>query len=134
MEGELRMTDPEREEAVNFICREIESLRFLMKLLLGVVFLSLAVISAATIIAANSSADSKRAADAAESAGKSNNQFLSNFSNYMRCLVVNDDEVVIALGEEAYFNLCDDLLFRGTGETPDRVVVTIPSTTTTTSP
>lgn len=68
--------------------------------------------------------------------GESNNRFLANFSDYMRCLVINDEEVVVAVGEETYFNLCDELLFRSTGLRPNPTKVTIPpnltSTTTTT--
>jgi hypothetical protein len=52
----------------------------------------------------------------------------------MRCLVVNDDEVVKAYGLEAYFNVCDDLLFRNTGLVPTHYKVPIPVTTTSTVP
>ena len=119
------MTDPERAEAVDIIRHDIDHLKRLLRLLVTIVFIALAVISVSTMITVRTSTDARQAS-------KSNTEFLSNFSNYMRCLVINDDEVVAAYGEEAYFNLCDELLFQGTGEKPTKVVVTVPSTTTTT--
>lgn len=49
---------------------------------------------------------------------ESNNRFLQNFSDYMRCLVVTDEALYEELGKAAYFDHCDTLLFRGTGLTP----------------
>lgn len=49
---------------------------------------------------------------------ESNNRFLENFSDYMRCLVVTDEALYEELGRAAYFDHCDMLLFRGTGLTP----------------
>jgi hypothetical protein len=81
--------------------------------------------------------ETKKVGVEARKVGVSNNIFLGNFSDYMRCLVVNDDTVVIAVGEEVYFNLCDELLFRDTGQThvPTKVTVPpgFPTTTTSTS-
>ena len=108
----------------------LKSIRYLNRLMLGVIVVTLAVISVCAILTVRIASD-------AESASKSNNEFLGNFSNYMRCLVINDDEVVAAYGEEKYFDLCDELLFQGTGERPKKVVVTVPdpnATPTTTRP
>lgn len=102
----------------------------LLKLLIAVVFVSLAVISVCAVLTVRVGTDARQA-------GKSNNEFLSNFSNYMRCLVINDDTVVAAYGEEKYFDLCDALLFEGTGVKPRKVTVTVPdpnAPTTTTQP
>ncbi len=104
--------------------------QFMLKLMTGVVIVCLAVISVAGIIGARTGADAKRI-------GQQNNRFLENFSNYMRCLIVNEDEVIIAIGEEAYLNICDQLLFRGTGQKPNVIIAEIPPdfpTTTSTSP
>lgn len=103
--------------------------KYLLRLLTGVVIVSLAIISATGIIAARTSADAREV-------GNQNNRFLENFSNYMRCLIVNEDDVIIAIGEEAYLNLCDELLFRGTGQKPNVIIVEIPKDfpTTTTTP
>ena len=112
-----------KEVAVLF--RQIKNL---LVALLVVVFISLAVIGLTGIVA-------NRSATNAQHASEQNNRFLENFSNYMRCLIVNEEDVVIAVGEEAYLNLCDELLFRGTGERPDPIKVTIPPNfPTTTAP
>lgn len=109
----------------------LQNIRFLTRLLIGVVVISLAVISLTGIVASRTATEAKHV-------GEQNNTFLGNFSDYMRCLVVNDDQVVLAVGEEAYFNLCDALLFRGTGqESRTATKVTIPenfTTTTSTAP
>lgn len=80
--------------------------------------------------------------DETRKVGNSNNRFLINFSDYMRCLIIGDEEAVKQIGEERYFNLCDDLLFRGTGRKhiitrvviPPEWVTTTTSTTTTVPP
>lgn len=70
----------------------------------------------------------------AKTLSQENQRFLVNFDSYMQCLVVNDPEVVEALGVEAYFEECRKLLFEGTGLAPKPTTrVTIPSTTTTTT-
>jgi hypothetical protein len=107
--------------------KDVSRLRRLMGWLLLVVFGALAVISAAGIVTVTVSSDTK-------SVGQQNRAFLTNFSDYMRCLVINDDQVVVAYGEEAYFNICDELLFRNTGLKPSHFKVTLPSTTTSTIP
>ena len=121
-------------EELNIAQKEVvvllKSLKNLLKLLIVVVFVSLAVISVTGMLA-------NRSATEATHASEQNQRFLENFSNYMRCLIVNEDEVIIAIGEEAYLNLCDELLFRGTGERPNPIKVTIPPdfpTTTTSAP
>ena len=48
-----------------------------------------------------------------------NQTFLTNFSDYMRCLVVTDQELYKELGKAAYFDHCDQLLFRNTGLAPN---------------
>lgn len=73
--------------------------------------------------------------DETRKVGNSNNRFLINFSDYMRCLIIGDEVAVKQIGEEQYFNLCDDLLFRGTGRkhTITKVVIPPGLITTTTS-
>jgi hypothetical protein len=123
------MTDLERDSAVREIRHDISKTRTLLKALLAVVFVALAIMSVTGIVTSRVSTDTK-------DLGEQNRQFLQNFSDYMRCLVVNDDTVVLAVGEEKYFNLCDDLLFRNTGLVPTHTKVTIPPefTSTTTIP
>lgn len=131
------MTDEQRDEEQAASSAELEKAQkevvvlihknqFLLKLLIGVVVVCLAVISATGIVAARTAADSKEIS-------AQNNNFLQNFSNYMRCLIVNEDEVVIAIGEEAYLNICDKLLFLNTGQTPVVIKAQIPGQPTTTS-
>lgn len=57
-------------------------------------------------------------AEGANRLNESNNRFLQNFSDYMRCLVVTDEVKYEELGKAAYFDFCDTLLFRGTGLEP----------------
>jgi hypothetical protein len=109
---------------------DTKSLKNLIKVLLATVIISMAVMSTAAVL-------SFRAAQGSKETSEQNNRFLGNFSNYMRCLIVNEDEVIIAIGEEAYVNLCDELLFLGTGEKPNVIRAEIPKdfpTTTTTQP
>jgi len=64
-----------------------------------------------------------------------NNRFVDNFSNYMNCLIVGEDEVVLAVGEETYVEICKQLLYRGLDDIPPTIKATIPPhliTTTTT--
>lgn len=109
------------------MANDVHDLKKLIKALLAVVFITLIVMSTSTVM-------SYRAAQKGKEVSEQNNKFLTNFSDYMRCLVVNDDNVVKAVGIETYFNLCDDLLFRGTGKTHTITKVEIPSTTTTLAP
>lgn len=60
----------------------------------------------------------RRATEVAKELSESNNRFLQNFSDYMRCLVVTDEVLYEELGKAAYFDHCDTLLFRGTGLKP----------------
>lgn len=62
-------------------------------------------------------------------------RFRDNFSNYMNCLIVNEEEVVIAVGEEAYVEICKRLLYLGIDPIPPTIKAD-PSllTTTTTGP
>jgi hypothetical protein len=119
---ELRVA---QEEVVNLL----KANKFLLRLLTGVVVVCLAVISVAGIIGA-------RTGTQAREIGEQNNRFLDNFSNYMNCLIVNEDEVVIAVGEEAYVEICKQLLYRGIDEIPPTIKAEVPKdfpTTTTTS-
>lgn len=61
--------------------------------------------------------------------------FRDNFSNYMNCLIVNEEEVVIEVGEEAYVEICKQLLYLGIDPIPPTIKAD-PNllTTTTTSP
>jgi hypothetical protein len=96
-----------------------------------VLFLTLATVAFSSTFVVQNTQKSKEISE-------QNNRFLNNFSNYMRCLIVNEDEVVIAVGEDKYVELCEELLFRGTGDRPKPIIVTIPPnfipTTTTTAP
>jgi hypothetical protein len=111
------------------ILTAINKVRHLLVIMTVIVFISMAVISTSAILTNRVQTDAKEISS-------QNHRFLENFSNYMRCLIVNEEDVVIAVGEENYLNLCDKLLFLGTGQTPHVVKVTIPpeltSTTTTT--
>jgi hypothetical protein len=107
------------------MANDIHDLKNLIKALLVVVFITLIVMTTSTVM-------SYRAAQKGKEISEQNNKFLGNFSDYMRCLVVNDDNVVKAVGLETYFNLCDDLLFRNTGKSHAITKVKIPDTTTTT--
>lgn len=62
-------------------------------------------------------------------------RFRDNFSNYMNCLIVNEEEVVIQVGEEAYVEICKQLLYLGIDPIPPTIKAD-PSllTTTTTAP
>ena len=62
-------------------------------------------------------------------------RFRDNFSNYMNCLIVNEEEVVIEVGEEAYVEICKQLLYLGIDPIPPTIKAD-PSllTTTTTGP
>jgi hypothetical protein len=96
-----------------------------MRKLVAVVFVGLAFISLAAMMTVRISNNSQEVS-------RQNRAFLTNFSDYMRCLVVVDPEAVKAYGLESYFNLCDELLFRNTGLVPHPTKVSIPSTTSTT--
>lgn len=119
------MTETEVDIAERNVRNDIAGLKKLMKSLLIVVFVALAIMSSAGILTVRTSQDTK-------AVSQQNRAFLQNFSDYMRCLVVVDPEVVKAFGLENYFNLCDELLFRNTGLVPTHTKVTVPSTTTTT--
>ena len=82
-------------------------------------FVTLATVSFTNSITTNNSENIKKVAE-------SNNQFWTNFSDYMHCLVVPDREVYEALGKEKYFEECDKLLFADTGIMPSRTKITIP--------
>lgn len=103
-----------------------KEIKNLLKLLLGVVFVALAIISVTGMLAFRNAEDGK-------AISAQNNRFLDNFANYMRCLIVNEDEVVIAVGEDAYVALCEELLYKDTGKKPSPTVVTIPPNATTTT-
>lgn len=117
------------EELANHILNAITSIKHLLIAMTAVIFLSMAVITTSAILTNRVQTDAKEIS-------QQNHRFLENFSNYMRCLIVNDEKVVVAVGEENYLNLCDKLLFLGTGQTPHVVKITIPPefTTTTTTP
>lgn len=86
-------------------------------------FIALAVLSVTTILIVRISNDTRESS-------KQNSTFLSNFSDYMRCLVVVDEPKYAELGKEKYFDTCDVLLFRGTGQLPHSHLPT-PTTSTT---
>lgn len=59
-------------------------------------------------------------------------RFRDNFSNYMNCLIVNEEEVVIQVGEEAYVEICKQLLYLGIDPVP-KTIKADPSLLTTTT-
>lgn len=105
-----------------------------MRKLVAVVFVGLAFISLAAMMTVRISNNSQELSKQNQELSKQNRAFLTNFSDYMRCLIVVDPVAVKAYGLESYFNLCDELLFRNTGLVPHPTKVSIPPTTTTTRP
>lgn len=111
---------------------ELESVRKLLKLLLVVVFISLAVISAAVIVSTRNSVDIKKIARSNQRISESNrflNQItvknseqsaiiFANLSDYLSCLTIPDQELFNKLGKEVYIDQCDKLLFEGLEGTP----------------
>lgn len=123
--GDVPASSEELDKAQKEVVVLLQKNLFLQRLLVAIVFFCLAVISITGIVGARTAAQSKEVS-------AQNNRFLENFSNYMRCLIVNEDEVIAAIGEDAYLDVCDELLFRGTGQKPHVIKATIPTTTTTT--
>jgi hypothetical protein len=118
------MADLTRLGAVELVKHEVRELKRMLKALLAVVFVSLAIIGASSIVSARVASDTK-------DIGQQNRAFLRNFSDYMRCLVVPDEALYKSMGKAAYFDHCDVLLFRGTGLKPS---LREDPTTTTSSP
>lgn len=127
------MTDSERDIAVKDVRNDILGVRKLLRELLVVVFVALTVMSVTGIVTVRLSSDTQKIGEQTKKIGEQNRAFLQNFSDYMRCLIVTDQEAVKAYGLENYFNLCDDLLFRNTGLVPTHTKVTVPPSTTTTT-
>lgn len=63
-----------------------------------------------------------------------NDRFVDNFSNYMTCLIIGEDEVVKAVGEEAYVEICKQLLYRGITPVPPTIKAEVPRPPTTITP
>lgn len=83
--------------------------------------------------------EAKKVSQQTRELARQNDRFVDNFSNYMSCLIVNEDEVVIEVGEEAYVEICKQLLYRGITPIPptikpDSDLLPKPGTTTTTEP
>lgn len=110
---------------------DVEAMRKMMRTLVAVVFVGLAFISLAAMMTVRISGNTQKLSKQGQEISRQNRAFLTNFSDYMRCLIVADPAAVKAYGLESYFNLCDILLFRDTGLVPHPTKVTIPSTTTT---
>lgn len=120
------------EEFAQCILNSIDSIKKWLIGLTVVIFLSMAVITTNTVVTRRTGQEGKKIS-------AQNNRFLVNFSNYLRCLVVNEEEVVLAMGKDAYLDLCDSLLFLGTDQKPNVIKAKIPenfvpSTTTTIVP
>lgn len=77
----------------------------------------------------------KLTAERSERLNVEQNRFVDNFSNYMNCLIVNEDEVVLQVGEEAYVEICKQLLYRGITPIPETIKAdpSLLTTTTTTT-
>jgi hypothetical protein len=77
--------------------------------------------------------DVKRVADKTAEIAKQNDRFVDNFSNYMNCLIIGEDDVVRAVGEEVYVDICKQLLYRGINPIPPTIKAQIPEFTPTTT-
>lgn len=113
---------------------EVNELRKLLRKLVAIVFVGLALISLAGMMAVRTANNTAKIVKLNSEISKQNRAFLTNFSDYMRCLILTDPAVSKAYGVESYYNLCDELLFRNTGIVPNPTKITIPSTTTTSKP
>lgn len=101
----------EHSRLAGLIIDDIKGIRNLLLALVIVIFVSMAVITTNTVVAFRSQQHVKELS-------QSNNRFLSNFSDYMRCLVVVNQPLYDKLGKGLYFDTCDIILFRGTGLSP----------------
>lgn len=116
------------EELAHTIFEAIISIKKWLVALTAIIFISMAIMTTNTAI-------TNKAQHQAKEVSAQNQRFLINFSSFMQCLVVSDHNVVESLGVEAYFNECNKLLFKGTGQTPVPVTkVTLPGSPSTTEP
>lgn len=101
----------EHSRLAGLILDDIKGIRNLLLSLVVVIFVSMAVITTNTVI-------NYRSQQSVKELSQSNNRFLANFSDYMRCLVVVNEPLYEKLGKGLYFDSCDVILFRGTGLSP----------------
>lgn len=93
---------------------ELASIRRLLKLLIAVVFVSLAIISASSIVASRTSQRVKEISQYNNRLNEENkaatDTLLVNFTSYMECLVLRDVKLYEELGREAYIRRCNSIL------------------------
>lgn len=115
----------EHSRLAGLILDAISHIKTLLIGLVFIVFVSMAIITTNTVLTHRTQQDQKLLA-------RGTTQFLTNYSNYMHCLVIVDEPLYAAIGKDAYFAQCDALLYKGTGLTPP-VRPPAPTTTTITS-
>ena len=125
---------------------ELASIRRLLKVLIAVVFVSLAIISAAAVVATRTSENVQEISENNQRLNEENKKnseaLLKNFTTYMSCLVLRDQALYDRLGRDTYIKRCNELLFEGAAKDPpktedipkpsDPVPSDVSSTTTTT--
>lgn len=92
-----------------------------------------AVLSFGLIILVNNQQATKIIAKQNQELTEDQSRFVDNFSNYMTCLIVNDDTLVIKVGEEVYVEICKQLLYRGITPIPPTIKPDISQLSTTTT-
>jgi len=101
----------------------------LLGLMATIIFICMAITSITAVYTFRIAGQSKQSNDNLEKLAESNQTFLTNLSDYFRCLVVPDEALYLELGKEAYFDRCDALLFRNTGLVPNPRPLTTTTTT-----
>lgn len=122
---------------------EITAIKQWLKVLVAVVFISLAIISTAAIVATRTATNVKTLAEENKKINEANNTLnkqaadsarltgvvLANLSDYLVCLVAPDVGLYNKIGKDAYLAQCDKLLFKDTGiDPPPRNKVIDPTT------
>lgn len=102
-------------------------------IIIGVLFAVLSVFSVVQTLGLREARDAARAAEIAANTSRDQGLFRDNFSNYMNCLIVNEDEVVEQVGEEAYIEICKQLLYLGIDPIPPTIKADPSLLTTTTT-
>jgi hypothetical protein len=79
------------------------------------------VISMGVVVINNNQRDLKEIAKRAERVSVEQDRFRDNFSNYMSCLIVNDQNLLAQVGEKTYVEICKQLLYRGIDPIPPTI-------------
>lgn len=96
-------------------------------------FLMVAVVSFGVIVVNNGQKDVKQITKQTRELTEDQSRFVDNFSNYMTCLIVNDDKLVIQVGEETYVEICKRLLYRNINPIPPTIKPDLSELSTTTT-